>query len=141
MTGIYSEDFEQLEAEFDDRSVDEMYAEFLGKVVKPRDEFVYYYGKYYNIMTELTGAAMNLLTWLTFHCEVNTGRVRVQSDTLKDALQELKITLGTYYKALALLREKGIIKGSKAKFYINPEFAWKGTAEMRNKFMRIYYRF
>ena len=140
MTGFYSNDFEEVDSEFDDRTAEELYAEFLGKVEKPKDEFIYYYGKYFNIMRELTGAAMNLLTWLTFHCEVNTGKVLVQSETLREALQELQITLGTYYKALALLKEKGIVKGGKAKFFVNPAYAWKGTAEMRNKFMKIYYK-
>lgn len=141
MTEFYQNDFEQIDSDFDDRSAEELYAEFLGKIEKPKDEFIYYYGKYYEVMTQLTCAAKNLLTWLTFHCEVNTGKVLVQSETLKDALAKLGITLGTYYKAMAQLKELGIVKGSKAKFYVNPAFAWKGTADMRNKFIRIYYKF
>ena len=138
MTGLYSEDFEQLDAEFYGKTGAEAYAEFLGKIEKSKDEFIYYYGNYYNVMRELTGAAKDLLAWLTFHCEVNTGRVFVQSMTQGNALKELGITLGTYYKALSLLKSKGIIKGSKAVYYVNPTFAWKGTGDMRAKFVRIY---
>ena len=136
-----SNEFEQLESEFDCKTADEMYAEFLTKVEKPKDEFIYYYGKYYRVMTQLTGAAKDLMTWLTFSCDMNTGRVFVQSETLKEALKELGITMGTYYKALNLLKEKGLIKGGHAKFYVNPAYAWKGTADMRNKFIRIYNMF
>ena len=42
MTEFNSNDFEQFESEFDCRSAEEMYAEFLGKVEKPKDEFIYY---------------------------------------------------------------------------------------------------
>lgn len=134
-------DFEQIDTEFDDRSAEEMYAEFLSTVEKPKGEFIYIYAKYYDVMTSLTAAAMNLMTWMTFHCEVNTGRVLIQSETLKIALEELGITLGTYYKSMALLKEIGMVKGSNAKYFVNPAFAWKGNAENRNKFLRVYNRF
>lgn len=138
MTGLYSEDFEQLDAEFYGRTPEETYAEFLSRIEKSKDEFIYYYGNYYNVMRELTGAAKDLLAWLTFHSEVNTGRVFMQSITQGSALKELGITLGTYYKALNQLKSKGIIKGSNAIYYINPTFAWKGTGDMRARFVRIY---
>lgn len=133
-------DFEQVDSDFDDRTAEELYAEFLGGIEKPKDEFIYCYGKYYNIMKKLTGSAKDLLIWLTFHCEVNTGRVLIQSETLKEALREMRITVATYYKSLAILKETGVIKGGRAKFFVNPSFAWKGTADMRNKFMKIYHK-
>ena len=140
MNEFNSNDFEELDEEFDERSSDEIYEDFLESVQKPNDEFIYFYGAFYNAMTKLTGAALNLLTWLTFHCEVNTGRVLVQSMQQRDAIKDLGITTGTYYKALTLLKENGIIKGSKAKYYINPTYAWKGTAGMRAKFLKVYYK-
>ena len=133
-------DFEQVDSEFDERSAEEMYEDFLEEVQKPNDEFIYYYGAFYNVMSSLTGAAQNLLTWLTFHCEVNTGRVVVQSVAQKEALKDLGITLGTFYKALNLLKEKGVIKGGNARYFVNPLYAWKGTAGMRSKFLKIYYK-
>lgn len=133
-------EFDVADSEFDDRSAEELYRDFLGKVEKPKDEFVYYYGRYYNIMTELTATAKDLLTWMTFHCEVNSGRVSIQSLTLKDALEELGITLATYYKALGVLKDKGIIKGKNASYFINPAYTWKGNAEARSRFMKVYPR-
>lgn len=133
-----SNDFDMIDSEFDERTGEELYAEFLGKIEKAKEEFIYYYGGYYNIMTELTGAAMNLFTWMAFHCEVNTGRVVIQSFVQREALKDMGITLSTYYKALSLLKEKGLIKGMNAVYYVNPSFAWKGTADARMRFLKIY---
>lgn len=133
-------DFEIIDSEFDERTGEELYADFLGKVEKPNDEFVYYYGRYYNIMTELTGAVKDVFAWLAFNCEVNSGRVVIQSFALKQALSDLGITLGTYYKALGLLKGKDMVKGGNAVYFVNPAYAWKGTADARSRFMRVYPR-
>lgn len=138
MGKMSSNDFDIIDSEFDERTGEELYAEFLGKIEKAKEEFIYYYGAYYNIMTELTGAAMNLFAWMAFHCEVNTGRVVIQSFVQREALKEMGITLSTYYKALSLLKEKGLIKGMNAIYYVNPSFAWKGTADARMRFLKIY---
>lgn len=138
MVKMERNDFDIIDSEFDDRSGEELYAEFLGKIEKPKEEFVYYYGAYYNIMTQLTGAAMNLFTWMTFHCEVNSGRVVMQSFVQRQALKDMGITVSTYYKALGVLKEKGMIKGTNAIYFVNPSFAWKGTAEARMRFMKVY---
>lgn len=140
MTDFYRHEFEQMDSEFDDRSAEEMYEDFLESVQKPNDEFVYYYGAYCDVMKELTTAAMNLFAWMAFRCEVNTGRVLIQSMTQRDAMKDLDITISTFYKSLALLKEKGMIKGSNAKYFVNPMYAWKGTAGMRSKFLKIYYK-
>lgn len=132
-------DFENA-SDFDERSAEELYAEFLGKAEKTKDEFIYVYGRYYNVMTRLTGAAKDLFIWLTFRCDVNSGRAFVQSIALREALSDLGITLSTYYKSLNILKEHDVIKGSNATYYINPAYAWKGTADMRAKFMKIYYK-
>lgn len=140
MNDFDSNDFDVVDSEFNERTADELYEELMGDSEKSMDEFIYYYGRFYSIMSELTGTAMTLLTWLTFHSEVNSGRVFVQSLAQKDALKDLGITIGTYYKALTLLKEKGIIKGGGAKYYINPLISWKGTADKRQKFMKVYPR-
>lgn len=136
--GKFVNDFEIMDSEFDDRSVEELYADFLGKTEKSNEEFIYYYGRFYNAMSQLTGSAMSLMTWLTFHCGVNSGRVIIQSFTLKDALRDLECSIGTYYKSINLLKSLDMIKGGNATYYVNPAYAWKGTADMRAKFMKIY---
>ena len=131
-------EFDCIDSEFEEKTGAELYAEFLSKVERPKDEFVYYYGKYLSVMSGMTGAATSLLFWLAMNTEVNTGRVLVQSMAQRGALAELGIAVGTYYKALNQLKSKGIIKGSNAIYYINPTFAWKGTGDMRARFVRIY---
>lgn len=133
-------EFEGCPAEADDRTGAELYAEFLSKVERPKDEFVYYYGKYLGVMSGLTGAATRLLFWLAMNTEVNTGRVLVQSMAQRGALDELGITVGTYYKALNQLKEIGLIKGENAVYYVNPAYVWKGTADARSKFIKVYPR-
>lgn len=133
-------EFEERPAEVDDRTGAELYAEFLSKVERPKDEFVYYYGKYLSIMSGMTGAATSLLFWLAMNTEVNTGRVLVQSMAQRGALAELGITVGTYYKALNQLKELGVIKGENAVYYVNPAYVWKGTADARSKFIKVYPR-
>lgn len=131
-------EFGLVDSEFDERSADELYDEFLGKVKKSQDEFIYVYGRYYNVMTELTGAAMNLFIWMAFNCNVNSGRVFIQSITQREMLKTVGITLGTYYKAVKQLKQKGLIRGGNACYYVNPAYAWKGTMDMRAKFLKIY---
>lgn len=132
------DDLDAFNYEFCEKSVEEMYEEMLGKQELKRDEFIYIYGGFLGIAPSLTAAAMSLFFWLAYRCNVNTGRVIVQSITLKDCLKELGITVGTYYKALTILKEKELIKGGNATYYVNPYYAWKGTADMRAKFLRIY---
>lgn len=133
-------EFEECAADLDDRTGAELYAEFLSKVERQKDEFVYYYGKYLSVMSGLTGAATSLLFWLAMNTEVNTGRVLVQSMAQRGALAELGITVGTYYKALNQLKELGLIKGKNAVYYVNPAYVWKGTADARSKFIKVYPR-
>lgn len=138
MRKIDTTEFDEFDCEFDDRTGEELYEEFLGVQERSKNEFVYFYAAILDVMSSLTGAAYNLLTWLTFNCDVNSGRVVIQSHALKDALSETKISLQTYYKSMNILKELDVIKGGKAVYYINPTYAWKGTADIRNRFMRIY---
>lgn len=138
MEKLSTTEFDEFASEFDDRTGEELYEEFLGKQERSKNEFVYYYAAILDIVTSLTGSAHNLLAWLTFNCDVNSGRVVVQSHTLKDALKETGMTLQTYYKSLNILRELDVIRGGNAVYYVNPTYAWKGTADLRNKFMKVY---
>lgn len=131
-------DFESCASDLDERTGAELYAEFLSKIEKPKDEFIYFYGKFLTVMNMLTGAANSLLFWMTMNTEVNTGRVLVQSMTQRGALGELGITISTYYKALNLLKKLDLIKGENAVYYVNPAYAWKGTADARSKFIKVY---
>ena len=133
-------DFDLADTEFDDRSVEELYEEFLGTREPAKGEFIYYYGGYFNVMKELTGSSMLLLTWLTFNCEVNTGRVVVQSFAQKEAMKELGINTATYYNSLRQLKNLDIIRGTNAIYYVNPNCAWKGTADKRTRFLKLYPR-
>lgn len=138
MSEFVYNDFEEVAEDYSGKSMDELYEELMVDTKRSKDEFVYYYGKYYEAMTSLTGGAKDLLTWLTFNCEVNSGRVLVQSITLRNALKELGVTTGTFYKSLAILKEKEIVKGSNAVYYVNPAYAWKGTADVRAKFLKVF---
>lgn len=133
-------DFCEVDSDVEERSGAELYADFLGKVEKPKDEFVYCYSQYVGVMKGLTGAAKDLYLWLALNSEVNTGRVFVQSMVQRGALEELDMTVGTYYKALGQLKKLGLVKGENAVYYINPAYIWKGTADTRMKFLKVYPR-
>lgn len=138
MGKISTTEFDEFADEFDERTGEELYEEFLGKRERSKNEFVYYYAEILNIMGMLTGTAHVLLAWLTFNCDVNSGRVVVQSHTLKEGLSEMNISLQTYYKSMNILKELDVVRGGNAVYYVNPTYAWKGTADMRNRFMRVY---
>lgn len=138
MEKINVTEFDEFASEFDDRTGEELYAEFFGKRERSKNEFIYCYADFLTVMPSLTGAAHTLFMWLTFNCDVNSGRVLVQSVTLKEALSELGITLQTYYKALNILKELDMVRGKNAVYYVNPAYAWKGTADIRNRFIRVY---
>lgn len=140
MRNFDTNEFEMAIDEFDGMSGEEMYEAMLGKVDKVRDGYISYYAKFLEVMHKLSASSMNLLLWMAFNSEMNTGRVFIQSFALRDALKELGIVIATYYKALKELKSLGVIKGTNAVYYINPAYVWKGTTEMRNRFMRVYPR-
>lgn len=134
-------DFDGAAYEFDEVGAEEAYEAFLAKKKRSDDGFICYYGDWLDVMRGLSSAAKDLLTWLAFNCEMNTGRVFMQSLDLQRALGDLGITAVTYYRALNDLKELGVVKGNNAKFYLNPQFVWKGTSDMRSDFMSVFPRF
>ena len=140
MRNFDTNEFETAVDEFEGMSGEEMYEAMLGKVDRVREGYVSYYAKFLEVMRKLSASSMNLLLWMAFNSEMNTGRVFIQSIALRDALKELGIVVATYYKSLKELKSLGIIKGTNAVYYINPVYVWKGTTDMRNRFLRVYPR-
>lgn len=135
------DDFDFGADEFEDVDPEEQYEEFLRGKRKRGDAFITTYDLYLDVMQELAPTTIHLLTWITFNAEMNTGKISMQSQNLSTCLKELGMAKSTFYKGIAELKEKDIVRGRSAKYYINPRYVWKGTNEMRTHFLRFYPRF
>lgn len=138
MRMLRTNEFEDGMNDFVEKSAEELYEEFLSKKRSTDDGYVSYFGEYVDVMRGLSGSAKDLLTWMAFNSEMNTGRIYLQSFVQKEALKRLGITVVTYYRALNELKGAGIVKGGDARYYLNPRIVWKGTSEMRNGFMKVF---
>ena len=134
-------DFDDAINDFDERSAEEIYDEYLAKNAKQAEGYICYYADYVDVMRELSSAAKDVLTWFTFFSGMNTGRILLQSYVKEEMLRKLNITSVTFYRALGELKERDIVRGKNAKYYINPRYAYKGTTSARDGFMKVYPRF
>jgi hypothetical protein len=132
-----SNDFE-LPAEFSGKTDEELLQEFLDECPVTGDSYINIYGEYYTVMQKLLPTSRSILIWMTFNCEIDRGRVVVQSDAQSRLLKELGISLVTYYKCLRDLKANNAIRGVNARYFINPRFMWKGGDKRRKDFLKRY---
>lgn len=132
------DDFDFASDEFESVDVEAMYDELVKMAKKKSESFITTYVCYVEAMMKMSLSTMRLLTWITFSAEMNTGRVYLQSPVLTACLKELGMAKATYYKSMGELKEIGIIKGGNGRYFINPKFVWKGTADMRGHFLKAY---
>ena len=132
-------DFEfDVPTEFGGKTDEELLQEFLDECPVTEDSYVSVYGGYYSVMQKLLPTSRNILMWMAFNCEVDRGRVVMQSDAQQRMCRELGISLVTYYKCLKDLKENNAIRGANARYFINPKFFWKGGDKRRKDFLRRY---
>ena len=63
----------------------------------------------------------------------NTGEVFVAPQIKKKIIEDLKISLSIYNKAIVILKEAEIISGERGLYVINPKIHWKGDFKTREK--------
>lgn len=125
-------------AEFGGKSEEELLEEFMDECTVSADSYISVYGGYFDIMKELSSAEKDVFMWMVFNCEIDKGRIALQTFAVERLLKELGIALVTYYKCLGNLKTKNCIRGAKAKYYINPRMAWRGCDARRKKFVSRY---
>lgn len=132
------DDFSDAVNEFDERTEEELLEEFMNSDSIADDAYVSLYGLYVKKMSCLTSSSKDLFTWMAFNCEVDKGRICMQSLTQQTALRELGITSVTYYRCLGELKRNDLIRGNNARYYINPRVSWRGGSSRRLKFLYRY---
>lgn len=125
-------------SEFDDKTANELYEEFMGSLPVSEDSYVNFYGAYFMKVTEILPTSRLVFLWMAFNSELDKGRVTIQSLTQKRLLKDCKISQVAYFKSLRDLKEHNVIRGCRAVYHINPRFAWKGTHRRRLQFMEQY---
>ena len=132
-----NDDFD-VPAEFGGKTDEELLQEFLDECPVTEDSYVSLYGGYYSVMQKILPTSRSILIWMAFNCEVDRGRVVMQSDAQQRMCRELEISLVTYYKCLKDLKEHNAIRGTNARYYVNPKFFWKGGDKRRKDFLKRY---
>ena len=132
-------DFEfEVPSEFDDKTADELLAEFMDECPATANSYINFYGAYYEIMRKLLPTSKDILMWMVFNSELDRGRVVIQSINQERLLRELGISQVAYFKCLKDLKVHNAIRGHSAVFHINPRYVWKGSDRRRHHFMAKY---
>lgn len=125
--------------EFGDKTTQEMLDEFLDSCpVVSDDVYANLYGGCFSAMSKILPRSVTVFLWMVFNCELNNGRIIIQSLAQKRLLKECGISQVTYFNCLRDLKKNNMIRGFRAVYYINPKFAWRGTHKHRQMFIEQY---
>ena len=132
-------DFEfDVPTEFGEKTGEEMLEEFLEECPATEDSYVNVFGAYYAVMSKILPTSKDVLLWMGFNCELDKGRVVIQSKNLKRIISELGISRTAYFNSIKDLKYYDVIRGCDAVYYINPKYMWRGSDRRRHKFMTRY---
>ena len=125
--------------EFGDKSANELLEEFLdGCPIVSDDVYVNFYGASFVAFMKILPTSMRVFLWMVFNCELDKGRIAIQSFTQKRLLKECGISQVAYFKCLRDLKANNMIRGFRAIYFINPRFAWRGSHKNRMRFIEQY---
>lgn len=126
-------------AEFGGKTAEEILEEFYDSCpVVSDDVYANFYGAFFTAMTKILPTSAIVFLWMVFNCELNNGRIIIQSLTQKRLLKECGISQVTYFNCLRDLKKNNAIRGCRAVYHINPKFAWRGTHKHRQMFIEQY---
>ena len=127
------------QTEFGGKTAEELLEEFMeGCPVVAEDAYVNFYGACFPVMMKILPTSVKIFLWMAFNCELNKGRVTIQSLTQQRLLKECGISQIAYFNCLRDLKKHNMIRGCRAIYYINPKFTWRGTHRDRMRFVEQY---
>lgn len=97
--------------------------------------FFQVYTQFLNFLFRIGNAPSNVLWKFMEMSDFNRGIVRVTKMDRTRICEELGITQATYYSAVKVLKEEGIIDGDAGYWVINPEIMWKGDSVVREQLL------
>ena len=100
--------------EFGCKTAEELYDEFMDECPATEDSYVNFYGAYYTVMRKILPTSKDVLMWMAFNCELDRGRVAIQSFNQVRLLRELGISQITFFKCLRDLKKHNVIRGCRA---------------------------
>ena len=103
-------------------------------VKKEVEPFFLTYSRFMSILYDLNSLATVKILWKFLEiAKYNTGEVFVTPQIKKNIIEDLKISLSIYNKALVILKDAEIISGERGLYVINPKIHWKGDFKTREK--------
>lgn len=125
--------------EFSGKTAQEILDEWLDECPIVSDGvYVNFYGASFTTFMKILPTSMKVFLWMVFNSELEKGRVTIQSLTQKRLLKECQISQVAYFKSLRDLKANNMIRGFRAVYFINPNFAWRGTHKNRMRFIEQY---
>jgi hypothetical protein len=133
-------EFESMgKSEFSGKTAQEILDEWLDECPIVSDGvYVNFYGASFTTFMKILPTSMKVFLWMVFNSELEKGRVTIQSLTQKRLLKECQISQVAYFKCLRDLKANNMIRGFRAVYFINPNFAWRGTHKNRMRFIEQY---
>jgi hypothetical protein len=127
------------QTEFGEKTAEELLEEFLDECpIVSEDVYANFYGGCFPAMMKILPTSVKVFLWMVFNCELNKGRVTIQSLTQQRLLKECGISQVAYFNCLRDLKKNNMIRGCRAIYFINPKFAWRGTHRDRIRFIDQY---
>ena len=124
--------------EFEEKTQEELLEEFMDECPATDDTYINVFGAFYSVINKLRPTSIKIFMWMTFNCELDRGRVILQSLNQQRLLKELEISQVAYFKCLRDLKAHDVIRGGDAEYFINPRFMWRGTDKRRHRFAAKY---
>ena len=124
--------------EFEEKTPEELLEEFMDECPATDDTYINVFGAFYSVINKLRPTSIKIFMWMTFNCELDRGRVILQSLNQQRLLKELEISQVAYFKCLRDLKARDVIRGCDAEYFINPRFMWRGTDKRRHRFAAKY---
>lgn len=124
--------------EFGCKTAEELYEAFMDECPATEDSYVNVYGAFYSVMRKILPTSKDILMWMAFNCELDRGRIAIQTFNQARLIRELGISQVSYFKCIKDLKEHDVIRGCRAIYHINPRYVWRGSNRRRLEFMSRY---
>lgn len=106
-------------------------------IKKEVEPFFLTYSRFMSILYDLNSLSTVKILWKFLEiAKYNTGEVFVTPQIKKKIIEDLKISLSIYNKALVILKDAEIISGERGLYVINPKIHWKGDFKTREKLIK-----
>lgn len=117
--------------------IPEMSIEFIGYEADLNESYYYTFVSYLDLICKLNSfTEVKVLVRLCEIAEFNSGKVSLTAGKRTEFIESLSINKAYLSSSIKSLINKGLLKGDKGEYQINPLVFWKGSLKERNALIK-----